>query len=63
MKQLKPTKQPNPNARHILVPFKVNSEEMREILKRAATLTKSNVSEYLRFAALHFKPSKTDFQK
>lgn len=63
MKQLKSTKTPNPYTRKILVPFKVNTEEMREILKRAATLTQGNVSEYIRFAALHFKPNKNDFEK
>lgn len=63
MKALKPTKAPNPNLRTISVTLKVNALEMRKLLANAHGLTRGNMSEWLRFAALNFKPSKKDFQK
>lgn len=63
MAKLKATKQPNPYARKIVVPFKVNAEEMRSLLKHAGAFTKGNVSEWVRFAALRFKPTKGDLEK
>lgn len=63
MSKLKSTKKPNPYARKIVVPFKVNSDEMRELMKKAHAFTKGNISEWVRFAALKFKPSKEDFEK
>jgi hypothetical protein len=63
MPVLKQTKAPNPNLRKIVLDVRVNAEEMRTILARAHGLTKGNVSEWLRFAALNFKPTKKDFQK
>jgi hypothetical protein len=63
MKTLKSDKKLNPYARKIVVPFKVNSEEMREIIKRAGAWTKGNISLYIRAAALKFKPTKEDFEK
>lgn len=63
MKKLKSTKQPNPHARKIVVTLKVNSDEMRTLLARAHGFAKGNVSEWVRYAALHFKPVKEDFQK
>jgi hypothetical protein len=62
-KKLKPTKKPNPNARKIVVPFKVNAEEMRVLLARAGGFTSGNVSEWVRYAALNFVPNKKDFEK
>jgi hypothetical protein len=63
MKKLKATKKQNPYARKIIVPFKVNSEEMRVLLRHAHSCTKGNVSEWVRYAALNFKPAKGDFCK
>lgn len=63
MQKLKAPRKPNPYARKIVVPFKVNSEEMREILKRSGAWTAGNVSEYIRIAALNFRPKKEDFEK
>lgn len=62
-KKLKPTKKPNPNARKIVVPFKVNAEEMKTLLARAHGFTKGNISEWVRYAALNFVPSKKDLDK
>ncbi len=62
--KLKNTKKPNPNTRLIRVIFRVNAEEMRQILARATAYTdQENVSEWARFAALNYKPRKEDFQK
>lgn len=63
MKQLKKEKKVNPHARKIIVPFKVNSEEMRKLLARAHGFTKGNLSQFVRYAALHFVPAKKDFEK
>jgi len=63
MSNLKSIKKPNPYARKIVVPFKVNADEMRELLKKAHQYTKGNISEWVRFAALNFKPKKEDFEK
>lgn len=63
MKKLKTTKKINPYARKILVPFKVNSEEMKTILARAHGFTKGNISEWVRYASLNFVPNKKDFEK
>ena len=63
MSILKATKKPNPHARKIVVPFKVNSEEMRELMKKAHGYSKGNISAWVRFAALNFKPKKEDFEK
>lgn len=63
MSKLKSMKKPNPYARKIIVPFKVNAEEMRKLLSKAHGFTKGNISEYVRFAALNFKPGKEDFEK
>lgn len=63
MKSLKNDKKPNPYVRKIVLPIKVNSEEMRKILLHAGAFTKGNVSAWVRYAALNFKPAKGDFQK
>ena len=63
MKKLKATAKPNPYARKIVQTFKVNSEEMKTILARAHGFTDGNISEWLRYAAIHFCPKKEDFQK
>ncbi len=62
-KELKPTRKANPYTREIVVTLKVNSEEMRVFLANAHAWTKGNVSEWLRYAALHFKPGKGDVLK
>lgn len=61
--KLKPTKKQNPHTRAIVVPFKVNAEEMRELLARANAYTQGNVSEWVRYAALKHKPAKEDLDK
>lgn len=38
----------NPKARKIVIPCRVNPEEMRHILAMAAKFTRGNVSEYIR---------------
>lgn len=63
MKILKQTKKLNPYIRKIVVTCKVNSDEMRFLLSRAGAYTGGNVSEWIRFCALNFKPSKEDFKK
>lgn len=63
MKKLKPSRPPNPHVRAIVLTVKVNSTEMHELLKRALHLTNGNMSEYLRCAALRYKPIKEDFEK
>lgn len=62
MKAIKETKKPNPHARKIIVPFKVNSEEMRLLLAKAHGFCKGNVSKWVRYAALHFVPAKKDLK-
>jgi hypothetical protein len=61
--KLKPTKKQNPHTRAIVVSFKVNSEEMREILARARAYAQGNVSEWVRFASVKLKPAKEDLDK
>ena len=63
MKKLKPTKQPDPNARKIIVTFKVNSEEMRNLLAKSHAYCEGNVSEWIRYASFNFAPSKKDYSK
>ena len=63
MPKIKETKKLNPYARKILVQFKVNADEMREVLKQAHGFTAGNISGFVRYAALNFKPRKEDFQK
>jgi hypothetical protein len=62
MKKLKPTKI-NPNVRKIVVPFRVNAEEMKLLIAQAHGHTKGSISEWVRYAALHFAPKKKDFEK
>ncbi len=63
MKLRKLAKKPNPAPRLIDVHFRVNAEEMRVLLGHAGALTKKNVSEFVRYAALNFKPKKEDLAK
>lgn len=63
MKQLRPAKKPNPHAKKIVVQFRVDAEEMREILKNSHAFTKGNISAFARFATLNFKPTRKDFSK
>lgn len=63
MKKLKSTKKPNPYVRSIVVTFKVNADELRVILAGAHGSARGNISEFVRYAATHFKPTKEDFQK
>ena len=43
---------PNPFARKIPLPCRVNADEMRQILARAQRFTEGNVSAYVRVKAL-----------
>lgn len=54
-------KKPNPYVRAIIVPVRVNSEEMRELIKlaHAHPRARGKVSTFLRIAGLSFKKSKT----
>lgn len=63
MKRLKATKKPNPHARKIVLTFKVNAEEMKTLLARAHGFTEGNVSEWIRYASMYYKPAREDFQK
>lgn len=56
-------KKVNPYARKILLPCRVNSEEMRSVLAKATLYTDGNVSEFVRYAAINFQPAKKDFAK
>lgn len=60
--QLKPTRKPNPYSRKIVLTLKVNAEEMKTLLARAHGFTKGNVSEWVRYAAMNFKPTKGDLK-
>jgi len=60
--KLKETKKPNPYARKIVLTLKVNHDEMKTLLSRAHGFTKGNVSEWVRYSALNFKPSKGDLK-
>jgi hypothetical protein len=55
MTKLKTPKLPNPHARKIPLPCRVNSDEMRKILAMAQKYTGGNVSEFVRYAVLNFK--------
>jgi hypothetical protein len=59
----KAVKPPNPFARKIIQTARFNADEMKTVLANAHTYTQGNVSEWLRYAALHFKPGKGDLQK
>lgn len=63
MQKLKSTKKPNPYTRKTTITLKVNAEEMHELLKRATMYADRNLSEWLRFSGLNFKPTKEDFKK
>lgn len=47
---------PNPYARKIPLPCRVNTDEMKQILARAHKYTGGNVSEFVRDAVLNWKP-------
>jgi hypothetical protein len=49
--------------RKIVVPFRVNAEEMKLLIAQAHGHTKGSISEWVRYAALHFAPKKKDFEK
>lgn len=48
----------NPYARRTLIQARVNNEEMQEILTKALLYSKGNVSNYIRLAALNYRPVK-----
>ena len=58
MSKFRTPKIPNPHARKIPLPCRVNAEEMRKILGFAHKYTGGNVSEFVRYAALNFKTGK-----
>lgn len=53
-------KQIRTDQRKIVLTLKVNAEEMRKLLGLSATFSEGNMSEWVRYAALHFKPRKED---
>lgn len=61
-KELKPTKPKDKYVRTIVVTLRLNSDEMRQMLGFAHSFTKGNVSEWLRYSALNFKPTKDDLK-
>lgn len=63
MKKLRSEKTPNPNARLIRAIFRVNSGEMATILQLSHAYASGNISEWMRYAALHFRPAKKDLKK
>lgn len=63
MSKLKTDKKPNPHARHIVVTFKANAEEMHDFIKKAHLFTKGNISKWLRFAGRNHNPRKEDLEK
>lgn len=63
MKKLKTTKKPNPYVRSIVVTFKINADEMRKLIGKSHAFTKGNISEWVRFASLNFRPAREDFEK
>lgn len=60
--KLKPEIKNNPNVRSIVITVRVNAEEMRNLLTKAALYTKRDVSKWLRFSALKHKPRKEDLE-
>lgn len=48
----------NPYTRRALMQFRTDNEEQREILTKAQLYNGGNVSEYLRTAALNYRPIK-----
>lgn len=48
--------------KEILVNFKVNEPEYRELLKRAKRFSKGNLSFWLRYAGMSHTPSKKELK-
>lgn len=59
----KPEKPINPNRRDIRVNARVNTREMAVIMSWAIKYTKGDLSGWIRYAALNFKPGKKDLVK
>ncbi len=51
------------NPREKWIKSRVNNDESNIIQEKADLYTDGNVSEYLRYAALNFVPSKKDLEK
>lgn len=63
MAKLKNTKQPNVNARTIVVTLRLNQFEMRKLMEKAHVFTDGNQSELLRWFILSEHPTKKDTDK
>jgi hypothetical protein len=63
-KKLKPSRplRVNETARTKLVPLKVNAEEFARLQTLANRYTDGNVSEWMRYSGLNFKPGAKDFE-
>lgn len=48
----------NPYTKRSLIQAKVNTEELQMIITKARMFTDGNVSEFVRLAALNYKPIK-----
>jgi hypothetical protein len=56
--KLKPRKlPPNPDSRKVLMAFKVSMAEAEEISRLSAIFSDKNVSEWVRRAALRYRPA------
>ncbi len=53
-----PPKKTNAYTRRGLIQARVSVEDMREILAKSVMYAKGNVSEYVRMAAINYRPTK-----
>lgn len=61
----KPTRPPrpkDPHARVTHVTIRVNTSDLKKIRAQAKRYTEGNVSEMLRFGAIHYKKQVEDFE-
>lgn len=52
------TKKPNAYAKRGLIQTRVSTEDLREIIAKSVLYAKGNVSEYVRMAALNYRPTR-----
>lgn len=61
LKPAMPKRPPAADKRVVVLTLKVNYEESFALLDKAHEYTNGNLSEWLRFAGLNFKPKKKDY--